>query len=179
MTRRNYGLMTSIRKRGECKECCAPIPTWKLRCDECQDVRNKVRAVVARQCGWPTTRYRDDLTETHLYVVGVEQDALSPVKFGVSQDPKKRLKDMQVGSPYPIVIIGFMPANRGLELLVHRYLNCFRLYGEWFRRSEKTNGIIELICTNQPDTLLELVRVRRSRNQRVILQTENSSAKYI
>jgi hypothetical protein len=60
-----------------------------------------------------------------------------PIKIGISTDPERRLRDLQAGSPYTLVLFGFFQvgsfaAAKTLEASVHAALAASRLVGEWF-----------------------------------------------
>lgn len=71
-----------------------------------------------------------------------------PCKVGISQDPKKRLCEMQTGSPDPLELVAVIRPVMGprgglfkdaknldaarVEADVHRHLRKWRVHGEWF-----------------------------------------------
>lgn len=54
------------------------------------------------------------------------------IKIGTSLDPDDRLRTLQTGSAYPIVLLGTIPGSFKTENAVHRALSPWRLDGEWF-----------------------------------------------
>ncbi|MEV4441331.1 GIY-YIG nuclease family protein [Streptomyces sp. NPDC049577] len=65
-----------------------------------------------------------------VYVVG--SPAARAVKIGVSNDPRARLADLQVGSPVPLLLLWKTPGGQGLESALHAYFAPYRTHGEWF-----------------------------------------------
>jgi hypothetical protein len=66
-----------------------------------------------------------------------------PIKIGISKDPEGRLIDLQTGSPFTLVLLGFFQVGsfavaRTLEASVHAALAASRLAGEWFDVDEET-----------------------------------------
>ena len=60
------------------------------------------------------------------------------IKIGYSQDPRKRLLDMQVGSPVELTLLHVISCpTRSHQRLVERQLHekfaALRVHGEWFR----------------------------------------------
>lgn len=55
-----------------------------------------------------------------------------PIKIGVSDDPRRRLADLQVGSPAVLRLIGTAAGDQRREAALHRRLAEHRLHGEWF-----------------------------------------------
>ena len=55
------------------------------------------------------------------------------VKIGKSNNPKNRLKTLQVGSPVKLKIIKVISGGINIEKLLHNYFKCIRKNGEWFR----------------------------------------------
>ncbi len=77
---------------------------------------------------------------TYVYMIGHERkDGMlgGPVKIGVSDDPAKRLKQMQTSSPQKLAILAViaMPMRKAafmLEAVLHAYFADKRMQGEWF-----------------------------------------------
>jgi hypothetical protein len=65
-----------------------------------------------------------------LYVIGVV--GATPIKIGVSVDPKERLAYLQTGSPLPLVLLWKIPGSFELEGDLHTFFDPYRLHGEWF-----------------------------------------------
>jgi hypothetical protein len=64
-------------------------------------------------------------------------------KIGVSNDPVRRIKQLNTGSAVKIVLRGFFicsswPVARILEATVHAALVAYRMNGEWFNVSPET-----------------------------------------
>ena len=57
------------------------------------------------------------------------------VKIGVSDDPAKRVMEMQVGSPHKLRLVVSWPslAPHKEEKRIHRLLDQYHHRGEWFR----------------------------------------------
>jgi len=69
-----------------------------------------------------------------------------PMKIGISKDPEKRLKALQVGSHELLKII--YKKNLGgeaenMELFLHEKFKNFRIRGEWFRPDREIYEVIE------------------------------------
>lgn len=72
---------------------------------------------------------------TYIYLIGWEKKG--PVKIGVADDVKRRLKGVQTGNPYKLRIYGSRPIiTRELafaaEMVLHSHLWEKRMIGEWF-----------------------------------------------
>lgn len=67
------------------------------------------------------------------YVYVVEHE-LGPMKIGRAKQPKFRLKELQVGSPYKLTIrqTKQCPDAQKVEKFLHEYFARFRRRGEWF-----------------------------------------------
>jgi Meiotically up-regulated gene 113 len=72
------------------------------------------------------------------------------VKIGVSDNPERRLREMQTGSPGMIVLLAVIKNAGHSELDCHRRLAHLHITGEWFRHTDEVN---RLILELQPDTL--------------------------
>lgn len=66
-----------------------------------------------------------------------------PVKIGWAANPKKRLLDLQIGSPVKLRILGTIPGGRHHEAFLHKYFAEWHVRGEWFDPpADKVKGII-------------------------------------
>lgn len=72
-----------------------------------------------------------------VYFIGAS-DPFSPIKVGwAGRDPKKRLKDLQVGNPNALRLYAAFPAEtRGFEGECQKVIRHARVKGEWFHRDE-------------------------------------------
>ena len=84
---------------------------------------------------------RKDLDWNYIYIIRMEipNCDINPVKIGVSNDPINRIKDLQVGSPFPLKIIAKKKTSLAdkLERILHRRFSSKTLKGEWFDLSDK------------------------------------------
>ncbi|WP_066781902.1 GIY-YIG nuclease family protein [Sphingomonas sp. CCH5-D11] len=69
---------------------------------------------------------------TICYFIGGDD---GPVKIGFSAKPESRLRDLQVGSPYPLKVLATIGSGARMEALYHREFASSRLHGEWFERT--------------------------------------------
>lgn len=80
------------------------------------------------------------------------------VKIGSSGDVHQRLIDLQIGSPVPLRLIGWVrEVHTSLESLIHAHLAAHRAHGEWFRRTRPVEQVVSLICANDAGQLKYLV----------------------
>ena len=73
------------------------------------------------------------------YYVYLIQKGYGSIKIGVSKDPEKRLRDLQIGNHAELFIIAKFPFNSyseayALESELHYKFKSFRLRGEWFKK---------------------------------------------
>jgi hypothetical protein len=68
----------------------------------------------------------------YVYVIGVVGH--QAVKIGYAADPRKRLGDLQVGCPFPLVLLDIFPTDnaREIEAALHSRFSAERMQGEWF-----------------------------------------------
>ena len=73
------------------------------------------------------------------------------VKIGYSSNPKKRLSDMQVGSPYQLKMLCAVPYKGDIEdvkieeKMLHFEYREFRYRGEWFKVFPKMNKWLNMM----------------------------------
>jgi hypothetical protein len=72
----------------------------------------------------------------YIYVICEKSEGSNPVKIGLSQDPEKRLKQLQTGHSAPLVLFHKEEIENknapSLERIIHRTLSQHRTSGEWF-----------------------------------------------
>ncbi len=73
------------------------------------------------------------------------------VKIGKANDPRRRLADLQTGSPDDLVLLGFMDGERDEERDLHHRFHHDRRRGEWFDMSPGVAAFIESIGGAIPD----------------------------
>jgi hypothetical protein len=72
-----------------------------------------------------------------------------PIKIGFTRERNKaREKYLQVGCPYPIVVLGMIPGRCADERRLHRKFAAQRLEGEWFARSEELMKMIGAVSAD-------------------------------
>ena len=64
------------------------------------------------------------------------------IKIGFSENPRKRLRDLQTGSAEKLVLIKTIEGNQELEQQLHENFSHCRLDGEWFSPADE---ILEFI----------------------------------
>lgn len=73
---------------------------------------------------------------SYIYVIGADSP---PYKVGISQDPQRRLKNLQTGHPQKLYIHSIketeVSKTKLLESVIHHYLKLHRTHGEWFDMS--------------------------------------------
>lgn len=65
----------------------------------------------------------------------VQRGENGPVKIGHSKNPANRMRELQVGCPDRLHLMGTTPGGRHLERQIHIELEASRLQGEWFESS--------------------------------------------
>ena len=73
---------------------------------------------------------------TNIYFIGSLESRT--VKIGKSNNPEKRLAELQIGNPHKLVLYGVIDdVSSELERRLHRILDPFRLEGEWFKLTDE------------------------------------------
>lgn len=70
------------------------------------------------------------------YVYFIHAESTNRVKIGYSENPTKRVCELQTGSPYFLKLIKTWPGSTGLERAVHESFSGRRRVGEWFEIEE-------------------------------------------
>lgn len=98
---------------------------WGARSDQAWD--GEFKAATETEC--PKLPKRP----TFVYFIGA---AIGPIKIGIAEQPRTRLKILQTSYPYDLSILAMTPGPRSLEMEYHRKFAMHRLRGEWFERHE-------------------------------------------
>ncbi|WP_175992631.1 GIY-YIG nuclease family protein [Burkholderia vietnamiensis] len=80
------------------------------------------------------------------YVVDTERDV---VKIGISRNPWARIKDLQVGSASKFKLLATLKTDERSEKAIHKFFQATRLEGEWFRRCNALNSLIQKTISNE------------------------------
>lgn len=85
-----------------------------------------------------------DELDGYIYLIGCQQPL--SVKIGFTKgDPRKRLKQLQTGSPTKLVLCGWYPGTQGQERELHQQLAKYNLTGEWFRLDRHDDELQDLL----------------------------------
>lgn len=90
----------------------------------------------------------------YVYLISCGDNDIRPTKVGVSDDPYKRIKELQTGNPRKLkieIIIECVDRNHAfnLEKTIHEVLFKRRLQGEWFSMSgHKAMKVINRIAND-------------------------------
>ncbi len=96
-----------------------------------------------------TLLHRKPPRNSFVYFIQMGDDG--PIKIGWALDVKKRLLDLQCGSPFELRLLLSRPGCDVEEGLLHRRFARSRLRGEWFRPSPEVLAFIE----SKPDSLYD------------------------
>ena len=85
----------------------------------------------------------------------IQSEKGGPIKIGyTTQDPNKRLRDLQVGSPAKLKLLGVIKGNK--ERALHHKFTTERSHGEWFEPSTK---LVDYINKNIDSTVISTDRL--------------------
>jgi hypothetical protein len=83
----------------------------------------------------------------YVYFLTAEREGF-PIKIGFSQFPTiARLRQVQMGCPYPLVLLGTMMGSRAEEARLHKQFAQWRLSGEWFERTQAILSYVKSATT--------------------------------
>jgi len=69
------------------------------------------------------------------------------IKIGWSRTPKRRMKDLNIGNPNVIKILGTVPGWKDAAQALHYKFWHLRIQGEWFRECNELLGYIRDVCS--------------------------------
>ena len=79
----------------------------------------------------------------HLYFIKMG-GGRRPVKIGRANDPKQRLKTLQVGSPWKLKLLGVLEGCGDAEAVWHSFFRREKLMGEWFEWTKLVEETVKL-----------------------------------
>jgi hypothetical protein len=83
------------------------------------------------------------------YVYFIQADENGPIKIGfTSDDPKKRLNQLQTGNPAVLKLLGAIKGTVAREKELHARLAEWRLQGEWFQSHSTVLSTIQEAMAN-------------------------------
>jgi hypothetical protein len=115
--------------------------------------------------------------DTYVYIIGA-YDRAPPVKIGISNNPKRRLKELQCSSARKLYILweGIVARPRVVEVTAHKLLESFRLEGEWFNvRAWQAIATLEDILAMQ-DTAIVAESISLHHTGLLRLESTNETA---
>lgn len=65
------------------------------------------------------------------------------VKIGISTRRRNRLKELQIGCPFPLAYLAVAEWPNSDEIRIHRVLRAHRAKGEWFKRCPEIESLIK------------------------------------
>lgn len=68
------------------------------------------------------------------------------IKIGKAINPPKRLKNLQIGNPRELKMLGYFRTSHYSEGNIHRHFEAFWIRGEWFRDNPELRAFIAKNC---------------------------------
>lgn len=96
-----------------------------------------------------------------IYIISQVKHQNGPVKIGISDNPQKRLKQIQTGHPEKIEIkhleeISTRRKTLELEKNLHRDFSIYRSHGEWFNMNvDEAIGFLKFTIIHYDDSDIE------------------------
>jgi hypothetical protein len=92
----------------------------------------------------------------------IRNERSGAIKIGYSQDPRKRLSQLKVSSPDPLVLLGTIHGGIQQERKLHAYFREYRLRGEWYQDDPYVlNAVLGMI--NQYQNVMKACEARGCR----------------
>lgn len=78
----------------------------------------------------------------------IQSGDCGPIKIGIAEDAKTRMRQMQTGCPDPLRLLGTLPGGAGREAALHRHLSAHRVRGEWFSPTAEVLAFVPGVDTS-------------------------------
>lgn len=86
-----------------------------------------------------------------VYFAVIGYPYVSHVKVGFTKtDPERRIRSLQTGCPFPILLLGYVFGSVDREQELHDVFKDWRVCGEWFEYSEYVANEIERQMAQEP-----------------------------
>ena len=76
-------------------------------------------------------------------IYAIHAEGTEFVKIGIARGPGGRLKSLQTGCPFKLVVLAHADWPDAYEARIHRFLGEYHVRGEWFRQCDALACIIE------------------------------------
>jgi len=82
------------------------------------------------------------------YVYLISDPKSNAVKIGRSDNPMKRVGELQTGNPNTLSLLSCFAAEPSVEQIIHKHLEDYSLNGEWFTDCDEVMDIYYTYLTN-------------------------------
>ena len=104
-----------------------------------------------------------------VYFIAFSKKPDAPVKIGFTSNINSRLVSLQTACPYPLHVIDIIDCKDKeqavkLEAFLHRYMQAFRLEGEWFnweKAGKLLNKALTTFCNMKDSEKLTITKHKR------------------
>ena len=86
------------------------------------------------------------MATTYIYLISDPKS--NAVKIGRSDNPMKRVAELQTGNPNPLTLLSCFAAEATVEQVIHVHLKQYSLNGEWFANCDEVLDIYYTYLTN-------------------------------
>ena len=75
----------------------------------------------------------------------IQEGTTGPIKIGTSNNPRKRLEQLQTATHRKLRLIHYEEGGETREAVIHKWLAEYRIHGEWFRPAERLVNFINYL----------------------------------
>lgn len=129
------------RDPNRCPECDGPCATWEEICGACRAEIDGIRPAI----NLPAARKLPPKGTPCVYAATAINISDCAIKFGFSTDPLARLETLRIGSPVLLRLVAVSEGPKELERCIHMICRPDRMHGEWFARTKRTLGIVQIL----------------------------------
>jgi hypothetical protein len=91
-----------------------------------------------------------------IYAIGMDGDY---IKFGYANRPEQRMKELQIGCPKTLELLGAVDIEHKDEIFFHSAFSAVRVRGEWFKREPVVEPVIRLMQDEALNQVQKRVRI--------------------
>ena len=82
--------------------------------------------------------------------------SINAIKIGSSIDVRARLRQLRIGNPFGMTVIGVISGNRYKELEIHKSLQQYKIDGEWFQDCKPVRDKIKQLMPDMDNSDTDL-----------------------
>ena len=128
-----------------CKECSAKHESHQLEKEKARKKHHYLRCKRYAEGNLPLLN--------GISVYFIQSGDNGPIKIGITEDVKRRVKDISALNPNAVTLLAYCGGGKELEELLHLAFSAERIKNEWFEPSNRILEVIEIAKSDLPQNI--------------------------